>query len=174
MESLRQFDISLTRLIQRWPNSFKPFISGLSMLGEPILVLAVGFSGYVSAIQRGHVQAQRAFLLGAIAYGLNTALKQLLHRRRPHNLNITNFGIKSYSFPSGHAFGTVIFYGLFSYLSIKYLSHPLNVLVAVGIWSLIFLIGVSRVYLKAHYPTDVVGGWILGLISLYIIVMLAF
>jgi undecaprenyl-diphosphatase len=83
-------------------------------------------------------------------------------------------GVRSYSFPSGHAFGTLIFYGLFAYLDYTYLSSPVNWLITILLASLISLIGISRIYLKTHYPSDVVGGWLLGAISLLLIIELAF
>ena len=174
MDTLRRFDFSLAKFIQGFPVVWQPVMAGVSFLGEPLVVLVLGFTGFVSALQRGHTDIERAFFFGAIAYGLNTALKTVLHRRRPHDLLVTTLGFRSYSFPSGHAFGTVIFYGLFSYLDYLYLDSPYNWFVPVLLGVLTFLIGVSRVFLKTHYPSDVVGGWLLGGLSLFIIIRLAF
>ena len=176
MEVLRRFDYGLTKFIQSRSPAWQPVMAGVSFLGHPTVVLLLGFVGFVSAAQRGQtdIQIQRAFLYGALAYSLNTVLKLALRRRRPHNLQISFLGLRSYSFPSGHAFGTVIFYGLFSYLDYTFLPQPYNALLALMLWALILLIGVSRIYLKAHYPSDVVGGWLLGSLSLLIIINLAF
>jgi undecaprenyl-diphosphatase len=174
MRNLRSFDQRVTGLVQGLPESLQPFMGVLSFLGEPMLVLTVGFGGFVAVARRGQSQLEHAFAYAAAAFALSTLLKLLLHRRRPHNLEIRTLGLRSYSFPSGHAFGTVIFYGLFSYLDLKYLSHPWNFWLSLILWLIIFLIGVSRIYLKAHYPTDVAGGWLLGLLSLAIVIWLAF
>jgi membrane-associated phospholipid phosphatase len=174
MRPLRRFDYRLTTLIQAWNKSWRPLMAGVSFLGLPSVVLAVGLVGFVSATWRAQPEVRRAFFLGAIAYGINTVLKLLLRRQRPHNLNVTTFGLRSYSFPSGHAFGTVIFYGLLAYLDYTILANPWRWLIAGLLGLLVFFIGLSRVYLKAHYPSDVVGGWLLGAISLLIIVRLAF
>ncbi len=174
MESLRRLDYKLTEFIQKQDPDWRPFMAGVSFLGLPSVVLAFGLLGFVSTAWRGQSQAEQAFFLGAIAYGFNTMLKLLLRRQRPHNLDVTTFGVKSYSFPSGHAFGTVIFYGLFSYLDFTYVAKPWNWLTAGLLWLVIALVGVSRVYLKTHYVSDVVGGWLLGIVWLSVIIGLAF
>ena len=149
-------------------------MAGLTFLGEPFVVLATGLTGFVSAIERGQSNTQHAFFYAAVAFGVNTLVKLGLHRRRPHDLHITTLGVRSYSFPSGHAFGTMIFYGLFAYLDFTYLSSPWNWLISALLGLLIGLIGVSRVFLKTHYPSDVIGGWILGAVSLLLIIKLVF
>lgn len=174
MRSVRELDSRLTALIQDLPPSTRQIMLSVSFLGEPSLVLSVGFVGFLSAAIRRQTDVERAFVYAGAAFALSTLLKLSLRRARPHNLDIRTLGVRSYSFPSGHAFGTVIFYGLFSYLDIRYLSPPWNLLVGTLVGFLIFLTGVSRVYLKAHYPSDVLGGWLLGLVCLFIVTQLAF
>lgn len=174
MGILQRFDYNLAQFIQTRSKAWQPIMTGVSFLGEPVVVLGIGIVGFISAVVRQQTMVEKAFTLGAVAYGLNTLLKLALHRRRPDNLNITTLGVRSYSFPSGHAFGTVIFYGLFSYLDYAYLSQPLNIIITLLLVAFILTIGISRVYLKSHYPSDVVGGWLLGLISLWAIIALSF
>jgi membrane-associated phospholipid phosphatase len=88
----------------------------LSTIGEPAVVILIGLAGFLSALQYGHRHVQLAFIYAGIAFGLNTLIKLLLRRRRPYGLVVETLGVRSYSFPSGHAFGTMIFYGLFAYL----------------------------------------------------------
>ena len=171
---VRVFDHRGMALVQKIPRGWATYMRALSFLGQPLVVLAGGFIGYLVALSRGQSKIQHAFVYAVIAFILSTLLKLSLRRARPHNLDVRTFGVKSYSFPSGHAFGTVIFYGLFSYLSLRYLAHPWDIMIALIIWCLIALIGLSRVYLKAHYPSDVAGGWLLGLIALSVVISLAF
>jgi len=96
--------------------------------------------------------------------------KLTVHRVRPDNpVYLEN----SFSFPSGHAMVSVIFYGFIGYLLIRHLKNwkqKVNVfficlIVAVAI-------GFSRLYLGVHYFSDVWGGYLLGLLILAIIVTL--
>ena len=94
---------------------------------------------------------------------LVTLAKQSAHRPRPHEF-APLFPATGYSFPSGHAFlGTVIF-GLLGYFArqeaVRRGASPFvrGTLIA-GFASLIFAVGVSRVYAGVHYPTDVLAGW---------------
>ena len=146
----------------------------ISVLGEPLVLIAIGVIGYLWATLHHQTAIRKAFIYAGIAFGLCVLLKLVLHKARPHNLDIRTFGIRSYSFPSGHAFGTVIFYGLLSYLALRYLVQPWGVIIFLLIWPLVAGIGISRIYLKAHYPSDVAGGWLLGLFSLIVVVKLAF
>lgn len=149
-------------------------MDGLSLIGEPLVVLAVGSAGFVSAAARGQTAEQKAFILAAIAFSVGTLLKLILKRRRPHGRIIRNFGINSYSFPSGHAFGTVIFYGLFVIIDTRQLSASWTIFFSILAAAIIFLIGISRVYKGAHFPSDVLAGWLLGCISLALVNWLSF
>jgi membrane-associated phospholipid phosphatase len=170
MSILSKFDQNLTDFIRGWPGGLRPLMSAATFLGEPLVASAMWLVGYLTALHKGQPDIGYAFLWAAVAFAVNTGLKLVLRRVRPHNLTITTLGIKSYSFPSGHAFGAIIFYGLFSYLSLKYLAQPWNVLIASLLGVLIVFIGISRVYLGAHYPSDVAAGWLLGGISLTLVV----
>jgi undecaprenyl-diphosphatase len=174
MSLLVSFDKVLTSAVRDLPESYRPALRGLSLLGEPLLVLFSGFLGYTLALRAGQSAIQHAFTYAVIAFIFNTILKLVLRRKRPHGLVIETLGLRSYSFPSGHAFGTIIFYGLFSYLAFKYWAHPWDIIFCTLLATLIFSIGVSRIYLDAHYPSDVVAGWLLGSISLLVVNALAF
>jgi membrane-associated phospholipid phosphatase len=171
---VRQFDQNLGTLLKRLPGGLRPLMELFSFLGEPIMVLSVGFSAFVLSLKYNHPGVQHALFYSLIAFILSVGLKLLLHRRRPYGAVIKTLGVQSYSFPSGHAFGTVIFYGQLAYLTANHLVHPWNMIITALVWLGIFMVGVSRVYLNAHYPSDVVAGWILGGISLIIINALAY
>jgi len=174
MKLLHRFDYHLASWVQSLPVQIRPGLIITSFLGEPAVVLSICLVGFVAAMHNLNRDAQKAFILAVIAYGLNTILKQLLHRRRPHNLKLTTLGIKSYSFPSGHAFGSIIVYGLLAYTAYLYLANHWGVFLAILLGVLIFFIGISRVYLKTHYPSDVIAGWLLGGLSLYLVVYLTY
>jgi undecaprenyl-diphosphatase len=87
--------------------------------------------------------------------------KEVFQRARPLSsiINETNF-----TFPSGHATITVVFLGLITYLFYKKESRKQMTIVTI---SLIFLIGFTRIYLRVHWFTDIIAGFILGGIILF-------
>ena len=78
---------------------------------------------------------------------------------------------KSYSFPSGHAMISVLFFGSIIYLVNKH-NLKYKKLITFSLSTFILLIGISRIYLGVHYLTDVVGGYLLGFIVLFLIIHL--
>ena len=99
-------------------------------------------------------------LIGAL--GINGAVKHLYQRVRPEDIeHLIEQG--GYAFPSGHAMGSVIVYGGIIFLAIRLLKST-SVKWAIGIvlGILILFIGLSRIYLGVHYPSDVIGGFSLG------------
>jgi membrane-associated phospholipid phosphatase len=67
------------------------------------------------------------------------------------------------SFPSGHAVQTVVFYGLVALLALAWPPTARRRWLVVGATAtLVALVGYTRVYLGSHWPTDVLGGWLLG------------
>lgn len=77
-----------------------------------------------------------------------------------------------YSFPSGHAMGSMILYGFIVYLIIRSnMSKTAKVTLSIMLLSLASLIAFSRVYLSAHYPSDVVAGQAGGLAWLMICIV---
>jgi undecaprenyl-diphosphatase len=94
-------------------------------------------------------------------------LKQLFQRKRPLSPLLKT--AKGLSFPSGHAIMAVTFYGLLIYI-LQHTIDPnwLRTTSTILIIMLIFLIGFSRVYLRVHYASDVLGGFIIGSLWLFI------
>lgn len=93
---------------------------------------------------------------------LSLLFKELLSRSRPDTMHalIEQAG---YSFPSGHALGSVIFYGMLAYFTAAILKrHRYHIFIATGAALLIIFIGFSRLYLGVHWFSDIIAGWILG------------
>lgn len=89
-------------------------------------------------------------------------IKFLIHRPRP-DVNLALIQESGYSFPSGHAMGAVIFYGIVGYFIYKLCRKAWQkTVVSIATFAIIFLIGFSRIYLGVHWASDVVAGWLLG------------
>jgi undecaprenyl-diphosphatase len=94
-------------------------------------------------------------------------LKYLFKRKRP--LSPLLKAARGLSFPSGHAIMAVTFYGLLLYILMHSVSASwLKLVITVAIILIILLIGLSRVYLRVHYASDVLAGFIIGFLWLAI------
>jgi undecaprenyl-diphosphatase len=88
---------------------------------------------------------------------LNEALKLAFHRARPHFDDALDV-LGSYSFPSGHTADSTLFYGvLAAYLFARSTQRGARMGVVAGAVLAIGMVAFSRVYLGAHYPTDVIA-----------------
>lgn len=102
----------------------------------------------------------------AIITLLNQLLKNIIKRPRPV---IGDGKFSGYSFPSGHAMVSMAFYGLLIYLVFSSnLNKKVKILLITCLSLIILLIGFSRIYLGAHYITDVLSGFTLSIFYLTI------
>jgi undecaprenyl-diphosphatase len=111
----------------------------------------------------GAVIRARLLLIAVIgALVLENGLKLLVRRARPDPYFGTALPV-SYSFPSGHALDSSVIYFALATLLTPYFPRPAERAILFGITAvLVLLIGISRVYLGVHWPSDVVGGWAVG------------
>jgi undecaprenyl-diphosphatase len=128
-----------------------------------VVMMIVG----VAALFLWHTEHKHsARLLLATTFGnilLNGALKLVFHRPRPSVFEWQTPAVSS-SFPSGHAMSATAVYGTVAYLLIRLQKHRWSrALTLVGAVLLILLICLTRLYLGVHYPSDVLGGMMVGL-----------
>src|SRR5690606_1089213 len=93
----------------------------------------------------------------------NVVLKKVINRERPSLEHLV--AVSTLSYPSGHSMSAMAFYGFLIYLSFRFSgSWWLKAAAFIGFGGLILLIGISRIYLGVHYPSDVIAGFLGGLI----------
>jgi membrane-associated phospholipid phosphatase len=121
-----------------------------------VVVVAVAW-----LLRRGRVNEAALVALSAVGIELlNGGLKLLFHRPRPE---LAYVHLDTYSFPSGHAAGTAAIYGvLFYVVASSFRSVRARVAMALGYVVLVAVVGFSRLYLEAHYLSDVLAGASLG------------
>jgi undecaprenyl-diphosphatase len=116
----------------------------------------------LSLVVRRHWLEVAGFLLCLAGEAiLNLGLKNLFERSRPELFQVV--AEAGYSFPSGHAMMSICLYGMVAFLITRHIRSWIwrlgGIIFAVA---LVATIGVSRVYLGVHYPTDVVAGFFAG------------
>ena len=132
-------------------------LGGLLILG----LLTIAACGYLWLTQRHRLAL---FVAVSIPAGslLNTLLKEYFTRPRP-DIVPHGTGAALSSFPSGHAMmSAVVFLTLGALLSLS--TENTRIKIYILFWSvfLTVIVGISRVYLGVHWPTDIIAGWIAG------------
>lgn len=155
-------------------NSIKPYINDgltstmlfITFLGKHDLLIPLNFVLIAFFIYRREKWfATRIAALSISSLLLMFMLKFFFQRNRPQQQLIDE--VSGYSFPSGHALISVVFYGLFIHMAWHEIKIKwLRTLVIIILGILILLIAFSRVYLRVHYASDVIAGIAVGFIWL--------
>jgi len=169
LPSMREIDSTILRSIRLALSPFPSYI--------PIFVSEFGrahaylwpqiTAACVLVSHRLYLKAFMLVLFTQIAFLLKDLIKNFVCRPRPDGC-----GLSGFSFPSGHSCFAMCFCGIIIYLIHCYVRSDFwrNLLIIIfGIW--IFLVGLSRMWLGAHFLSDVLAGMFLGfiLVNLYII-----
>lgn len=134
-----------------------------------IVVWLVGAAALLVAAHRWEALLLLASVLGRL---VNAGVKELVDRPRPtEDLLVVKEFPSSPAFPSGHAAGAIMLYGLLFYFITLFVPYPLlrRLGQAACLWVILFT-GMERVYVGAHWPTDVLGGYYLGGLMLAVLI----
>jgi membrane-associated phospholipid phosphatase len=159
-ESLAGFDVALSAALrEHLPLANLRAFAIITRLGDPHVLVALAAVVFaVLAVKRLRLLAVAwavTTLSGAL---LNRVLKAIFERSRPlHDHGLTVEG--GWSFPSGHASGSMLVYGLLAYLVVRHTPSVWHIPVALAGIALIIFVGSSRVLLQVHYLSDVLAGY---------------
>lgn len=134
-------------------------MNAFSLLGYDVLIVELVIAFAVFAWLRWRRAAVWLAIAMTGSLALDLALKYIYHRTRP----TAYFGTAphSYSFPSGHALCSFCFYGVLAGLfSARIKSLSWRILIWIAAAALVVAIGLSRIYLGVHYPSDVLAGYL--------------
>ncbi|SHK23188.1 phosphatase PAP2 family protein [Desulforamulus aeronauticus] len=159
------FDTSITHFIQSFASAkLTSFFIGVTQIGSAYFEIALLLVlGWYLLFRLKHFW-ETVILVISLAGGscLNYLLKSVFQRARPDILHLVE--VNGYSFPSGHAMVSTTFYGMIGYLLWLNLRKQgkSSWYVPVLTVFLILAIGLSRIYLGVHYPSDVLAGYAAG------------
>jgi len=161
---LTAFDAALASdLRDNTPLPVLRIIAMLTHTGDPVVVAIAAGLVFVTLLWRRHVRLAGIWIatLGGTAL-INSALKAWFQRERP--LHDHGFITEhSFSFPSGHASGSMVFYGMLAYVLLVLCPPRLHRPIVIAAVAMITLIGISRILLQVHYFSDVMAGYATGL-----------
>ena len=167
-------DLQITQFIQLinipFFALFMSLISWPGFLPQSVIITALT----ILLIYRLGLQWESLMVLFAVTFstGVNVLVKDLIQRPRP-TVGLVNVisTLTSYSFPSGHVMFYLGFFGFVAFLVFSLLKpSPKRNLLLVILCSLIILIGPSRIFLGQHWASDVLGAYLLGSLTLAVIV----
>lgn len=169
--AIRNFDRVIGGWVARLPFWVRPPMQLFTLIGQPPITVGIAATvlGYGWALNKPFYIAAGATAIATIA--VSGLLKMFLRRARPVNDYVSQMLFQTFSFPSGHAAGALISFGLAA-IVIGYRWPELAVVVWTGALLMTFFISLSRIYLGAHYASDIIGGWIVGCIGLVAILLI--
>ena len=170
MRRYKPLDLAVFDRLQKWPNARRNrFMLLITFLGKHQFLVPANLLliVYFAVIARQTWLSIRVLAIASSSLVLMLLLKWLFGRKRPLSPLLKE--ARGLSFPSGHAIMSVSFFGLIIYC-VLHAGWPQWVVIALTILIvlLILLIGFSRIYLRVHYTSDVIAGFIIGFIWLII------
>lgn len=163
------FDLIIYNFIISFKNDFLTnFLKVITLFGGEYIILLITFSFLFIKNKKFFLSLFIDMILIVL---FNYFLKLIFLRERPIDLMIINE--TGYSYPSGHSMVAVSFYGFILFLIWKMnIKKVYKYLFSFVIVLLMILIGISRIYLGVHFPSDVIGGYSISLCYLIVYISL--
>lgn len=165
-DTLAAYDHEITQYIISHRNpvltAYFKFVTEVGDVHGYLVVLGISILLTALIFKRWKYIAQISLVL-LLATLSNVMLKRFIDRARPGIEHLVV--VKTLSYPSGHAMSAMAFYGFLIYLVYRIrMNSILKWSLYFFLVLLIFSIGISRIYLGVHFPSDIAGGFIAGLI----------
>jgi len=155
MDAIFQWGLNFIIMIQRIDSPLlDSFFRAITSLGDELFYLLL-FSFLLWCVD--FYLGIRVGIIFLLSVYLNNGLKEIFQQPRPFDIlpGIQKIYASGYGFPSGHAQSSLVVWGSITYWKKQIWIRNLSLL-------LILLIGLSRIYLGVHFPTDILGGWLIG------------
>jgi undecaprenyl-diphosphatase len=151
-------EVSLVRYVQTFPKEYESIVTLIMrIISIPFSLFYFLFIVYILYCYKKITKDQLNIII--VSQIILWLIKNLVKRDRPHIADTTihyleSMTIDQYSFPSGHAMNAFL------------LAFILEKNMGINIHILAYMVGLSRIYLGVHYPTDILGGYILAKVML--------
>lgn len=159
------FDEPINSFIHSFVNPILTFICIVlarigGRAGTAILTIVLSI---ISAVKFKNKKMAIVVILNIVFIGLlNHLIKEYVQRPRP---DYRMMNVDGYSFPSGHSMISMAEWGLLISIAYKYIKNAKIKWLCICLMSILILaMGASRIYLGVHYPSDVISGFLLGLV----------
>ncbi|MQS75600.1 phosphatase PAP2 family protein [Companilactobacillus halodurans] len=159
---IKNFDMTLIRQIYHANDLTLTFFRQVTNIGDTYQTITIAAIIFIILIIKKYNYAAIFLVLNKVVVaGLNSLIKLIVQRPRPEHHHFVYAG--GYSFPSGHSASSFALYisvliislFIFKKISIKIIISMIAIL-------LVILVGYSRIFLGVHYPSDVLGGYLLA------------
>lgn len=160
-------DDNIYNVIRKCSSSgFDTFFISVTYLGNTLTICGIVLIFLV-------IYRNRYGILLTVSTGIsvvsNLIIKSIIKRSRPDHVRLIVQG--GYSFPSGHSMISIAVYGFLLYFSYRFIKNRyFKIIVCMLLFLIIILIGISRIYVGVHYPTDVLAGYCLSMLELVILI----
>lgn len=161
-----KIDILISERIQGINSTiFQNLMWFLSQIGnQPYMIFLVGIISTILLILKYRIEAVVSSLSAATSALTGSLVKMIVDRPRPESeLVQVSVWLSDKSFPSNHVLVFTVYFGLLFYFILKNTKNNLKLsILSICLLLLIASIGISRIYLGAHWASDVLGGYLLG------------
>ena len=148
-----------------------PVFALLTHLADTALLTGLCIGVAMTLVALGRTALAVGWVIAVAGNGLlNDSLKQVFARARP--LHTDGLALaQGFSFPSGHSSGSVVAYGMLAYLALRLLPAKWHLPALLTAVAIAFSVGASRLFLRVHFASDVVAGFMSGAAWLTVCIM---
>lgn len=162
--NVNEFDMSIITWVQGFESDkLTRIMEGFSWIGAtlPVTALAIAMLLFLFLVLKHRYELILLIVVVGGSSLLNVMLKLVFRRDRPDLHRIVEEA--GYGFPSGHSVAAIALYGVLVYLLWRHANTRKGkaVLIVIGLF-MVLSIGISRIYLGVHFPSDVIGGYLVS------------